>query len=59
MYWSSNMGHGDIVYSECLYRERHGGEEPPCVANCHIDCENHLLLYEDGYSCYGNEKPEE
>lgn len=53
------MDHGDIVYTECLYRERHSGEEPPCAANCHIDCADHLLLYEDGYSCFGNEEPEE
>ena len=52
-----NIEHGNIVYTECLYADKHNGETPPCMANCHIEgCEYHLVMYEDGYSRFGNEE---
>lgn len=49
------MDHGEIVQSWCVYSDRHNGETPPCAANCHIDCADHLLMFADGYSCMGDE----
>ena len=54
------MEHGAIVKEWCLYAEHHNGEEPPCIASCHDDgCEDCLIMYEDGYSRFGNETTEE
>ena len=50
------MGHGEIVKTWCMYPERHNGEEPPCITSCHDEgCEDCLIMYEDGYSRFGNE----
>ena len=49
--------HGHIVYEECLYRDMNNGEEPPCIINCKDDgCKYCLMLYEDGYSRFGNQE---
>ena len=53
------MNHGDIVKTWCTYADKHNGENPPCITNCHIEgCEYHLVMYEDGYSRFGNEPAE-
>lgn len=43
-----------IVRSSCEY-ENAEHKEPPCIAECHIDCKYILLLYEDGHARFGNE----
>lgn len=52
----TEMEHGDIVYTDCLYSNTHNNNEPSCIESCHINgCEYHLVMYEDGYSRFGNE----
>ena len=51
------MEHGQIVKTWCMYQDSHNGEEPPCISSCDEEgCEYALIMYEDGYSRYGNEK---
>ena len=45
-----------IVRTWCEYEDV-AGEKPPCQSSCHTDCEYMLIMYEDGYAIYGNEKP--
>ena len=45
-----------IVKTWCEY-ENIEHKNPPCVDNCHNDCKYMLIMYEDGYAIFGNEKP--
>lgn len=45
-----------IVKTWCEYEDMEN-HEPPCISECHTDCKYMLLMYEDGYSIFGNEKP--
>ena len=47
-----------IVQSWCEYEEMEH-KEPPCIAECRSNCRYMLLMYEDGYSIFGNETPNE
>lgn len=48
--------HGDIVKTWCMYPDSHNGEQPRCLASCDEEgCEYALIMYEDGYSRYGND----
>ena len=51
------MEHGEIVKTWCMYPDSHNGEQPSCMSSCDEEgCEYALIMYEDGYARYGNEK---